>query len=162
MHGDGTGKLEDAVPLQAATIRGVQSEGMLCSELELGLSKDHEGILELAANAVPGEALATYLQLPDSVLDIAITPNRGDCLSILGLAREISALFGVKLKLPRLRPGKPLAGSRENGHAGVTVEIKSPELCPRYAGLPMTRRHDRPLANVATAAIGTLRHALGQ
>jgi phenylalanyl-tRNA synthetase beta chain len=138
VHGDGAGKLEDAVPLQAATIRGVQSEGMLCSELELGLSKDHEGILELAANAALGEALATYLQLPDSVLDIAITPNRGDCLSILGLAREISALFGVKLKLPRLRPVKPAAGSRANGHAALTVEIKSPELCPRYAGLPMT------------------------
>ena len=138
VHGDGTGKLEDAVPLQAATIRGVQSEGMLCSELELGLSKDHEGILELAPDAAPGEALATYLRMPDTVLDIAITPNRGDCLSILGLAREISALFGLKLTLPRILPGKRSAASQANGHAGVMVDIRSPELCPRYAALEMS------------------------
>ena len=110
VHGEGTGKIDDAVPLQAAIIRGIQSEGMLCSELELGLSKDHEGIIELEAEAKPGEALATYLHIPDAVLDIAITPNRGDCLSILGLAREIGALFGAKLKIPRLRAGKAPGG----------------------------------------------------
>ncbi|HXZ88512.1 MAG TPA: phenylalanine--tRNA ligase subunit beta [Candidatus Binataceae bacterium] len=138
VHGEGSGRIEEAVPLQAATIRGVQSEGMLCSELELGLSKDHQGILELAADAKPGDSLATYLQMPDAVLDIAVTPNRGDCLSILGLAREIAALFGAKLKLPRLRQGKAPAGPEVEGYAGVSVDIVSPELCPRYAALPMT------------------------
>ncbi len=138
VHGAGTGRIEDAVPLEAATIRGVQSEGMLCSELELGLSKDHEGILELAEDAEPGEALAEYLHMSDTVLDIAITPNRGDCLSILGLAREIAALFGAKLKLPRLRPGKAPAGPGAPGFADVAVEIAAPELCPHYAALPMT------------------------
>src|SRR5580698_2489254 len=111
-HGQGSGKLEDAVPLQAATIRGIQSEGMLCSEMELGLSADHQGILELPADAPTGQDLASYLQMADTVLDIAITPNRGDCLSILGLAREIAALFGVRLQPPRLRAIKaPAANS---------------------------------------------------
>ena len=137
-HGQGTGRLEDAVPLQAAVIRGVQSEGMLCSELELGLSREHQGILELPPDAPAGHDLATYLQMADTVLDIAITPNRGDCLSILGLAREIAALFGARLKPPRLRPIKaPFAES--GGPVALKVDINAPELCPRYAALPMVR-----------------------
>jgi phenylalanyl-tRNA synthetase beta chain len=138
VHGEGTGKIDDAVPLQAAIIRGVQSQGMLCSELELGLSKDHEGIIELGAEAKPGEALATYLHIPDAVLDIAITPNRGDCLSILGLAREIGALFGAKLRIPRPRLGQAPGGLESEGYVAVAVDIWAPELCPRYAALPMT------------------------
>ncbi len=63
------------MPLQAAAIRGVQSEGMLCSEMELGLSKDHQGILELPSDAPAGHDLAAYLQMTDTVLDIAITPE---------------------------------------------------------------------------------------
>jgi phenylalanyl-tRNA synthetase beta chain len=137
VHGEGTGKIDDAVPLQAAIIRGVQSEGMLCSEFELGLSKDHEGIIELGAEAKPGEALATYLHIPDAVLDIAITPNRGDCLSMLGLAREIGALFGAKLRIPRPRLGKARRGPESEGYVAVAVDIRAPELCPRYAALPM-------------------------
>jgi phenylalanyl-tRNA synthetase beta chain len=136
VHGEGTGRLEDAAPLQAATIRGVQSEGMLCSELELGLSKEHEGILELDGDARAGEPLAAYLGIPDSVLDIAITPNRGDCLSMIGIAREIAALFGAKLKMPKPRPGRPPASPEE--HVTVKVEIQAPELCPRYAAVPMS------------------------
>lgn len=133
-HGQGTGRLEDAAPLQAAVIRGVQSEGMLCSELELGLSADHQGILELPSDAPAGEELAAYLQMADTVLDIAITPNRGDCLSILGLAREVAALFGVRLHQPHRRAVKAAA----RGAAGLKVEITAPELCPRYAALPMS------------------------
>ena len=83
-------------PLEAAVIRGVQSEGMLCSERELGLSQDHAGILALGADAPLGSEVAAYLHLDDTVLDVEITPNRGDCLSILGLAREVAALFGGK------------------------------------------------------------------
>ena len=85
----------------------MRSEGRLCSELELGMSEDHEGILELPRGAPIGTSLAEYLGLPDVVLEIAITPNRGDCLSILGLARDVAALFGAKLKLPRLKAIKP-------------------------------------------------------
>ncbi|HEY1851941.1 MAG TPA: phenylalanine--tRNA ligase subunit beta, partial [Candidatus Binataceae bacterium] len=136
-HGQGTGKLEDAVPLQAATIRGVQSEGMLCSEMELGLSKDHQGILELPSDAPAGIDLASYLQMTDTVLDIAITPNRGDCLSILGLAREIAALFGVPLQAPRLRAIKAPAAKSDT--VTLAVDISAPELCPRYAALTMAK-----------------------
>jgi phenylalanyl-tRNA synthetase beta chain len=137
VHGQGSGSLEDAVPLQAATIRGVPSEGMLCSESELGLSKDHEGIVELDREGKPGQPLQSYLELPDVVLDIAITPNRGDCLSIQGLAREIAALFGVRCKPPRLRPVKAPASPDSEGCVSVSVELRAPELCPRYAALAM-------------------------
>ena len=138
-HGAGTGSLENAAPLQAAVIRGVPSEGMLCSELELGLSKDHEGILELDSDATPGDLLSSYLRIPDVVLDIAITPNRGDCLSVLGIAREIAALFNLKLKTPPARPAQaPRPGSADGWGTPVAVEILAPEACPRYAALPMT------------------------
>ncbi|MGD0288075.1 MAG: phenylalanine--tRNA ligase subunit beta [Candidatus Binataceae bacterium] len=137
-HGQGTGKLEDAVALQAAVIRGVASEGMLCSELELGLSGDHQGILELPSDAPAGQELTDYLRLADTVLDIAITPNRGDCLSILGLAREIAALFAVRLQPPRPQALKAPSTSRDGGPL-LKVEISAPELCPRYAALPMAK-----------------------
>jgi phenylalanyl-tRNA synthetase beta chain len=135
VHGQSGGSLEDATPLQAATIRGVRSEGMLCSGLELGLSSDHEGIIELDREATPGMALASYLQLPDTVLDIAITPNRGDCLSIQGLAREIAALFATRLIPTRFVPAQAPGNSDQ---VSVEVTIDAPELCPRYAALAMT------------------------
>lgn len=121
-------------PLEAAVIRGVRSEGMLCSERELGLSQDHAGILALGADAPIGGEVAGYLQLDDTVLDVEITPNRGDCLSILGLAREVSALFAAKLRAPHMR-----AAHKPGSDAAVqfTVSIDAPDLCPRYAGLAM-------------------------
>jgi phenylalanyl-tRNA synthetase beta chain len=137
VHGQGLGRLEDVQPLQAAVIRGVQSEGMLCSELELGLSADHQGIVELESEAKPGDPLQGYLQVPDVVLDIAITPNRGDCLSILGLAREIAALFHSKLKLPRFKPVKVLPSVGNASGISINVEIHASELCPRYAAFAM-------------------------
>src|SRR5260370_39489252 len=100
-------------PLEAALIRGVQSEGMLCSERELGLSQDHAGILALGADAPLGGAVAAYLHLDDVVLDVEITPNRGDCLSILGLAREDAALLVGRLRAPRLRAAQS-AGSGDS------------------------------------------------
>jgi len=133
-HGQGSGRIEDAVPLQAAEIRGVRSEGMLCSEAELGLSKDHTGILELPSGAPAGEDLAVYLQMADTVLDIAITPNRGDCLSVLGVAREAAALFGTTLKLPHFRP---LDIASPENELRVTVEVQAPDGCPRYGALAM-------------------------
>jgi phenylalanyl-tRNA synthetase beta chain len=139
VHGEGSGSLEEAQPLQAAVIRGVPSEGMLCSELELGLSPDHQGIVELESDAKPGEPLHAYLQIPDVVLDIAITPNRGDCLSILGLAREIAALFGAKLQPPRFKPIKQTPGTNGPAECAIEVEIRAPELCPRYAALALNK-----------------------
>src|SRR5271168_5171764 len=124
-------------PLEAAVIRGVQSEGMLCSERELGLSQDHAGILALGADAPLGGDVAKYLHLDDVVLDVEITPNRGDCLSVLGLAREVAALFGARLRAPRLRAAHS-AGSPDGARFTVSVAIDAPDLCPRYAALAMT------------------------
>jgi phenylalanyl-tRNA synthetase beta chain len=116
---------------------------MLCSERELGFSDDHAGIVALPGDAPLGVELASYLRADDTVLDIAITPNRGDCLSILGLAREVAALFGLKLKQPAVKLAllKPRAGQAESGDdadGALSVDILAPELCPHYAGLPMS------------------------
>jgi phenylalanyl-tRNA synthetase beta chain len=140
-HGGGghrPASLQDVPPLQAAVIRGVRSEGMLCSERELGFSEDHTGIVALPDDAPLGVDLASYLHSDDTVLDIAITPNRGDCLSILGLAREVAALFGLKLKQPAVKSAilKP-RGGQAAGDA-LSVEILAPELCPHYAGLQIS------------------------
>src|SRR5579875_617311 len=130
LGGKEAGGVESAPPLSAAVIRGERSEGMLCSGRELGLSEDHSGIVELDAQAPLGTDLADFLGLDDTVLDLAITPNRGDCLSILGLAREIGALFGLTLRQPRWRVPRPPAGVPP-----PSVEIASAQQCPRYAGL---------------------------
>jgi phenylalanyl-tRNA synthetase beta chain len=125
--------LDEVAPLQAAEIRGVRSEGMLCSGRELGLSEDHSGILELGPDAPLGGDLAGYLELDETVFDIAITPNRGDCLSILGLAREVAALFGLRLKPRRIRIPTVTDGECPE------IEIHAADLCRRYAGLPLDR-----------------------
>jgi phenylalanyl-tRNA synthetase beta chain len=124
-------------PLEAAVIRGVRSEGMLCSERELGLSQEQAGILALGADAPLGGDVAAYLHLDDTVLDVEITPNRGDCLSVLGLAREIAALFGARLRAPSLRAAHS-AGSPDGERFSLSVSIEAPDLCPRYAALAMT------------------------
>ena len=122
-----SGKVE---PLKAATIRGVLSAGMVCSRMELGLGDDHDGILVLDDDAVVGTPLVDYLG--DAVLDAEITPNRPDCLSMLGIAREVAAITGETVTEPDLsfaEDGPPIAER-------VTVEIADPELCQRYtAGL---------------------------
>lgn len=131
-------KLGNEPELQAAVIRGIRSEGMLCSERELGLSQDHHGILSLPAEVPLGMPLADYLGLDDIVLDIAITPNRGDALSILGVAREVAALFGARLHTPRIRP---LAVERHEGDGAslsFSVRMAAPEQCPRYVALKMS------------------------
>ncbi|TFG46201.1 MAG: phenylalanine--tRNA ligase subunit beta, partial [Dehalococcoidia bacterium] len=119
-----TGK---AAELKPAVIRGVESRGMVLSEKELGLSDNHEGILELDAGVAVGTPLASVLG--DQVLDIEVTPNRSDCLSITGIAREIAAVTGqTGITLPD-------TAYEEKGTAVseiLTVEIQAPDLCPRY------------------------------
>ncbi|MSQ47249.1 MAG: phenylalanine--tRNA ligase subunit beta [Deltaproteobacteria bacterium] len=120
--------------VERVEIRGQLSCGMLCSERELGLSDDHRGVLIVAKDAPLGESLYAVLGLRDTILDVAITPNRGDCLSVLGLAREISALTGVPLHV-----GKPRV--RQNGaaiHSQARVSITDTDLCPRYAARVVT------------------------
>ena len=118
-----TGKTE---ALKAARIRGVTSEGMICSERELGLGDDHTGILVLSSEASVGTPLAE--ELGDAVLDLEVTPNRPDCLSVLGVAREVAALTEQTLQ-------EPVIGYPEEGEpieALTSVEIADPDLCPRY------------------------------
>jgi len=115
--------------IESTVIRGVTSAGMLCSEAELGLSDEAEGIVILAPEAPLGQRVGAYLGIEDTVIDIDVTPNRGDCLSILGVAREIAALTGAHLRRVR-------HALRERGapaHAGVTVRLDDAAGCPRYA-----------------------------
>ena len=87
-------------PLTAREIRGVVSDGMLCSPMELGIAPTHEGILLLGDDLAPGDDLKSSLGLDDAVLDIEVTPNRGDFLSVIGVAREVAAATGVPFRLP--------------------------------------------------------------
>ncbi len=115
------------VTLKAGKIRGILSEGMVCSEKELGLSDDHEGILILPDEAPVGMPLADYLG--DVVLEVEITPNMARCLALIGVAREVAALTGQPLRLeePTMRAeGAPIAGQ-------VGIEIADPDLCNRYS-----------------------------
>src|SRR5207249_8806608 len=89
--------------IEAVTIRGAPSQGMLCSERELGFGPEHEaGILVLDGDAPLGRDLVAYLGLDDHVLDVEVTPNRPDCLSVLGVARELAALTGARLRVPKI------------------------------------------------------------
>jgi phenylalanyl-tRNA synthetase beta chain len=120
------GHTGEAVTLKPAKIRGVVSSGMICSEKELGISENHTGILVLPGDAPIGTPLKDYIG--DTILDIEVTPNRPDCLSVTGIAREVAALTGEKVHLPEL-------AYREE-HEPITdlisVKIADPDLCPRY------------------------------
>ncbi|HYX65818.1 MAG TPA: phenylalanine--tRNA ligase subunit beta, partial [Burkholderiales bacterium] len=112
--------------IRKTALRGVESEGMLCSARELGLSEDHSGLLELQGK--PGTDARQALGLDDHVLTLKLTPNRADCLSILGVARETAALTGAPLEPPRIEkvPAK--------GQGRHPVRISAPEGCGRFAG----------------------------
>src|SRR6267154_3496720 len=92
--------LPGGVRIERAKLRGIESAGMLCSARELGLSEDHSGLLVLPRDTRPGMALAQLLGLPDTVLEINVTPNRPDALSHYGIARELAAVTGAKAGLP--------------------------------------------------------------
>jgi phenylalanyl-tRNA synthetase beta chain len=113
--------------LRTAKIRGVSSSGMVCSEKELGISESHEGILVLEPEAPVGIPLAEYLG--DAILDLEVTPNRPDCLSVVGIAREVAALTGRAVRLP-----EPVYEELDCPiEQKASVEIIDPELCPRYS-----------------------------
>jgi phenylalanyl-tRNA synthetase beta chain len=126
--------------VKAARIRGVPSEGMLCSEKELGLGEDHRGILELPPEAPLGMDLRAYLGLDDWVLEIEITPNRPDALSVVGIAREIAALTGAPFRTP---PTAVAEGREEIGRLAA-VRIEAPDLCPRFCARLITGLTVRP------------------
>lgn len=114
--------------IKKAKLRGVESFGMLCSAAELQISEENDGLLELAADAPVGEDIRQYLSLDDASIEIGLTPNRGDCLSIAGLARDVSALYDTPVTRPVV-PAVPAA------HDEVRpVEVSAPAACPRYLG----------------------------
>ncbi|NLW07334.1 MAG: phenylalanine--tRNA ligase subunit beta, partial [Clostridia bacterium] len=127
-------RLPGGQEIRKATVRGVVSEGMLCSGQELGLDaglispEDREGIITLPPDATPGADVAEVLGLDDVALILDLTPNRADCLSIINVAREVAAITGAPLHLPRItiqEDGEPVAGL-----ASVTIE--APNKCARY------------------------------
>jgi phenylalanyl-tRNA synthetase beta chain len=115
--------------IKRAKLRGETSHGMLCSEKELGLSEDAAGLMELPTDTPLGISLSAALGLDDVVFELEITPNRPDCLSLIGVAREIRAETGNPLKLPQVDFNEDETDIREI----TSVTIEAPDLCPRYA-----------------------------
>jgi phenylalanyl-tRNA synthetase beta chain len=116
------------IQIREAKLRGVSSQGMLCSAAELGISDDASGLMLLASDAPVGSDIRQVLDLDDQIFSIKLTANRGDCLSMLGVAREVSAITGVELRMPESRFVEPVLGDR------LEVILSAPEACPRYAG----------------------------
>lgn len=120
-------KLPGNVTIEAVKVRGYASQGMICSAAELGLSDDAAGILELPDDAPLGMDMYRYLSLKDTVIELGLTPNRGDCLSMLGLAREIGALNAIPVREPDRTPIRARIEDR------LPVELMAAKACPRYA-----------------------------
>lgn len=116
------------IEIRKAKVRGVESHGMLCSARELGLSEDHGGLLTLPADAPLGQDVRQYLKLDDKLITLKLTPNRADCLSLTGIAREVAALTGAPLTLPAI---EPVAAVHDETRA---VVLDAPAACPRYCG----------------------------
>ncbi|MFZ5560482.1 MAG: phenylalanine--tRNA ligase subunit beta [Pseudomonadota bacterium] len=121
-------ELPGGLGIKQARLRGVESFGMLCSAAELGLAEKAEGLMELAGDAPVGASIRDYLQLDDHVIGLGITPNRGDCLSIRGLAREVGVLNRLPIQHPTIIPVTAKCQS------SLAVALKVPEACPIYAG----------------------------
>jgi phenylalanyl-tRNA synthetase beta chain len=121
-------KLPIGTEIKRSKIRGEVSEGMLCSEIELGMGQDASGIMILDHNASLGASLGEALGLTDTILDISITPNRPDCLCVIGVAREVAALTHQGLKYPAIS----LSDQGSEIHQRTSVTILDPDLCPRY------------------------------
>lgn len=122
------GKLPDGTQIKQGKLRGVTSSGMLCSAVELGLAEEAEGLMQLPADAKPGQPLEQLLGLDDMIIEIELTPNRGDCLSVLGVAREVAALFNLPLKTPEVSPVKPASKTT------LPLRVEAPADCARFLG----------------------------
>jgi phenylalanyl-tRNA synthetase beta chain len=120
--------------IEARKIRGVMSQGMLCSEAELGIGEHADGIFLLPDDAPPGTDLIPYLGLDDSILSIEVTPNRPDCLSVVGVAREVAVLVGAPFRFPSVA----VKEGETDAAALTSVTVEAPDLCPRYAARIIT------------------------
>ncbi len=116
-----------------ANLRGVDSAGMLCSAAELGLAEKSDGLLELDSHAKPGTPIEQHLALKDQLLNLELTPNRGDCLSIAGLARELAAIYDLQQTAPVMRPA--VVSSYEQ----IEVVVEDAPACPHYTGRVITK-----------------------
>lgn len=123
--------------IEKVKIRGIESYGMICSEAELELSDDHDGIMILPSNSEPGSAISEILKLNDVVFEIGITPNRPDALSHVGVARELATLYKLKLKIPAISITE-LAASVEQY---ASIEIRDTDNCKRYCGFVVRGVH---------------------
>lgn len=152
--------MPDGMVIKKAKLRGVPSHGMICSERELGLTEDHSGIMVLPQDSPVGKKLVDVLDLDREVLDVSVTPNRADCLSVMGLAREAAMAF----KLPFTLPAFIVQEHGADASKDVPIDIVNPELCWLYQGKileniqvkpsPMWLRHRlhavgvRPISNI--------------
>ncbi len=133
-----TGEDGAAFEIKPAKMRGIDSQGMLCSAKELGIADDHTGLLPLAPDAPIGRDVREVLALDDTLFTLKLTPNRADCLSLLGVAREVAAITGAKLRVPAIIPVVAQSDARH------PVKISAPDGCGRFAG--------RVIRNVNAAA----------
>jgi len=124
-------RLPSGLEVGEATIRGALSQGMLCSEMELRISDSHAGVMELPGELEDGLELAEALALRDTMIEVDLTPNRPDCASVLGIAREVAGITGNRLHPPA---GADLTAAGDRA-AGFTVAVESPSDCPRYAAV---------------------------
>ncbi len=114
--------------IKAAKLRGVESFGMLCSARELGFSEDHSGLLALPDDAPIGKDVRDYLELGDTLFTVKLTPNRADCLSLHGVAREVAGITGAALNVPGITAVAPAITARR------AIVLDAPQACPRYCG----------------------------
>jgi phenylalanyl-tRNA synthetase beta chain len=121
-------RLAEDFVIKKAKLRGVESSGMLCSAEELGMAETADGLLELSADATLGMDIREYLKLDDKLIEVDLTPNRGDCLSIAGLAREVGVLTGARVSAPEMQT-VPAAIPET-----FPILIDAPQECPRYLG----------------------------
>ena len=122
-------KLVDDFVIKKVKIRGVESVGMICSERELGISDDHSGIIVLDDNAPLGASLVEYLDYDDQMLTFELTPNRGDSMSAIGIARDLAAISSTKLRRPEFKVNEGTTVASDY----IKVSIDDPDACPRYA-----------------------------
>ena len=121
-------KLPGDFTIKVAKVRGIESSGMLCSAKELGIDEDASGLLVLPADAPVGQSIREYLDLDDSQFELKLTPNRADCLSLLGIAREVGAITGATTNLPVV-PEVPASIADQRN-----IVLDAPEACPLYCG----------------------------
>ena len=122
------GRMPDGMKIKKSKLRGIESQGMLCSARELGLSEAHDGLMELPAEASAGQSLQELLGLDDNIIELDLTPNRGDCLGIEGVAREVGTLLRSAVTAVEISPVAATIDDR------FDVDIQVPEACPQYLG----------------------------